>query len=183
MDLCPAVHFWISSVNSAWPLLPGLLCCVAEEQLCHLDSIHLLLIWLSVILNYFSGLNYSFKNSVRRCTVPGKACSFKCRVLVLLPARSRAPHRGAASAQPGTQPCSSGSSARAAQPALGPADGRGTARAAPSAAAAHGCTVMFMWCCCTCVCCERDFCEPTKVRRLSGNSCSCHVWLFYLSLQ
>lgn len=87
------------------------------------------------------------------------------------------------SAWPGTQPCSSGSSAWAAQPALGPADGRGTARAVPSAGAAHGSTVMFMWCCCTCMCCERDFCEPTKVRRLWGNSCSCHVWLFYLSLQ
>uniref|UniRef100_H0ZJX3 Transmembrane and coiled-coil domain family 1 n=1 Tax=Taeniopygia guttata TaxID=59729 RepID=H0ZJX3_TAEGU len=74
------------------------------------------------------------------------------------------------SAWPGTQPCSSGSSAWAAQPALGPADGRGTARAVPSAGAAHGSTVMFMWCCCTCMCCERDFCEPTKIERLEVSS-------------
>lgn len=90
------------------------------------------------------------------------------------------------SAWPGTQACSSGSGAPAAQPALGPADGRGTARAVPSAGAraAHGCTVMFMWCCCTCVCCERDFCEPTKVRRLWGITGTvvavmfgCFIWI------
>lgn len=75
---------------------PRSVMCVAEEQQCHLDSIDLLLIWLSVILNYFSGSKHSFKNSIRHCTVPGKACSFKSRVLVLLPAWSRAPHRGAA---------------------------------------------------------------------------------------
>ncbi|XP_069722143.1 transmembrane and coiled-coil domains protein 1 isoform X3 [Phaenicophaeus curvirostris] len=29
---------------------------------------------------------------------------------------------------------------------------------------------MFMWCCCTCVCCERDFCEPVKIERLEVSS-------------
>lgn len=55
VELCLSVHLWISSVNSAWPLLPGLLCCVAEEQRCHFHCIDLLLIWLSVVLSYFSG--------------------------------------------------------------------------------------------------------------------------------
>lgn len=53
-----------------------------------------------------------------------------------------------------------GGSARARSP-LGPAaDGAGrAARAAP------GTGVMLMWCCCACMCCERDLCEPAKVRR------------------
>lgn len=49
---------------------------------------------------------------------------------------------------------------------------QGDAHSSPSPAGAWsgagGNAGMLMWCCCTSVCCQRDFCEPAKVRGARG---------------
>jgi len=70
---------------------------------------------------------------------------------------------------------------------------RGDAQSSPSPAgawsgagsswAAGGHAGMLMWCCCTSVCCQRDFCEPAKVRGAQGILRTASVIIFGCSVQ
>lgn len=165
LESCHEVHCFVSS----------------EEHICHLDSINFLLICLSVILSIFFGSNVQFfKKNVVCWTWNGKPCSFKSSSpSFFFASKANTPSEGevhswqwalsitwfASAAQ---ERCAH-SDARFGSSALPIWDawrGAGGCRAAPSAGAraAAGHAVMLMWCCCTCVCCERDFCEPVKVR-------------------